>query len=259
MNNDKRMNDMATNPNFTETDEDAIDLLEIANVLLSKLWVLILCAVIGAAAAGIGTSLFMTPKYQASSMIYVYSKTTSVTSMVDLQLGTQLTVDFQIVATTREVLEKVIESLNLNMDYGTLLSCITVYNPDNSHILQITATHTDPEMAAKISNGVANELRSRIANVMNTDEPAMVERAVVPSSPSSPNMKLNIAIGAVGMAAFASAIIAIVYLLDDTIKTEEDVKRYLNLNVLAEIPAERTSKKTATPKSSKAAKSKKAG
>lgn len=244
MNTDNRMNYMTMNTQADDDEEESLDLLELGSVLLSKLWVLILFAVIGAGAAGIITSLFVTPKYNATSMIYIYSKTTSVTSLVDLQLGSQLAVDFTIVATTREVMEKVIESANLEMSYDALLGCVSVYNPTGSHVLEITATHSDPEMAAKISNSVANELRSRIADVMNTDEPSMVERAVVPTSPSSPKPKLNILLGGAGAAFVAAACVVIIYLMDDTIKTEEDVKRYLNLNVLAEIPAERSQKKS---------------
>lgn len=256
MNTDNRMNYMTMNAAAEDDEEESLDLLEIANVLLSKLWVLILVAAIGAGAAGIGTTLFITPKYQATSMIYIYSKTTSVTSLVDLQLGSQLAVDFTIVATTREVMEKVIESANLDMDYWDILDCVSVYNPTGSHVLEITATNEDPELAAKISNSVANELRSRIADVMNTEEPAMVERAVVPGSPSSPKMKTNVILGAAGAFIVAAGLIVLIYLMDDTIKTEEDVKRYLNLNVLAEIPAERNQKKNG--KAAKNAKSAKA-
>lgn len=221
-----------------------IDLMGLIQLLISKIWVLILCVVIGASAAGIGTSLFITPVYQSSSMIYIYSKSTSITSITDLQLGSQLAVDFTIVATTREVMENVIESQNLNMTYNQMLDCISIANPQNSHILVITVTLPDPDLAAKIANGVAQELRSRIADVMNTDEPSVVERATVPTKPSSPNVLLNAALGGLGLAFVVALGYVAVFLLDDTIKNDEDIKRYLNLNVLAEIPSERTLKKT---------------
>lgn len=223
--------------------ETTIDLLELAQVLLRRAWALILALVIGAGAAGIFTKLFVTPQYQATSMIYVYSKSTSITSLADLQIGSQLAVDFQIVATTREVMESVIEKVGLDSTYEQLLNTVSISNPSNSHILQIKVKNPDPRLAADISNAIADELRAQIASVMNTDEPSMVSRATVPTHPVSPSVRKNAMLG--GLLAFVllAGIFVVVYLMDDTIKTEEDVRNYLGLNVLGEVSAERDTKK----------------
>ena len=92
-------------------DEMEIDLGEIFHLLMNKLWIIVLCFIIGATLAFGGTKLLITPKYSASSMIYILTKTTSVTSLADIQMGTQLTADFEILATSRPVLEEVIEKL----------------------------------------------------------------------------------------------------------------------------------------------------
>ncbi len=223
-------------------EEDTIDLLELAQVLLRKAWALILALVIGAAAAGIFTKMFITPQYQASSMIYIYSKSTSITSLTDLQIGSQLAVDFQIVGTSREVMDSVIAKLGLNTNYKGLLRTVSVTSPTGSHILKIDVTNPDPVLAANISNAIADELRARIAAVMNTDEPSTLSRAYVPEYPVSPSMTKNMALGGLGLAFLMAAIFVIAYLMDDTIKTEEDVKKYLGVNVLAEIVAERSVK-----------------
>lgn len=222
---------------FTPDTEDTIDLLELAQVLLRKAWALILALVIGASVAGIGTKLFITPQYQATSMIYVYSKSTSITSLTDLQIGSQLAVDFQIVATTREVIESVISELNLTATYAELLDTVEISNPSGSHILEIEVTNPDPVLAANISNALADELRARIASVMNTDEPSMVSRATVPTKPASPSVKKNAAIGGMLLFVLVAGIFVVAYLLDDTIKNEEDVRKYLNLTVLGEVSA----------------------
>lgn len=241
--------------------EDTIDLLELAGIVLSKLWIIVLCAVIGASAAGIYTSAFITPTYSASSMIYIYSRNTGLSSiMSELNLGSQLAVDFQIVATTREVMENVIDDVGVNMTYAQLKQATTITNPTDSHILKITVVDTDPEMAATLSNTLADELRSRIADVMNTDEPSMVERAYVPRKAIGPNLMKNVALGGIGGIAAAVAVIVLLYMMDDTIKTEDDVQKYLGLNVLAAIPAERPQKSHSKKKPAKASsRSKRAG
>ncbi|MFR3391516.1 MAG: Wzz/FepE/Etk N-terminal domain-containing protein [[Clostridium] scindens] len=68
-----------------ENEEMEIDLLEIAHLLWRKAWAILLCLIIGAALVGSYTKFLVTPQYSASSMIYVLTKTTTVTSITDLR------------------------------------------------------------------------------------------------------------------------------------------------------------------------------
>ena len=221
-----------------EDEEMEIDLLEVFHAMLKRWWLIIGCAVIFAAAAFGYTKFFVTPEYEASSMIYVLSKTTSISSALDLQLGKQLTVDFETLATSRPVVEKVIDELNLNTDYETLVKSITITNPTDTQILKIFARSTNPELACNISNAMAD--------VMVTDKPSTVEDAVVPKNPVRPNVKKNTLLAGLVGAFLVMAVILIRYLMDDRIKTEEDIVKYLELNALASIPlnkGEKVSKK----------------
>ncbi len=217
-------------------DEVTIDLLELAKVILSKIWIVIICAIVGAAAGFSYTKLFMPDKYQASSMIYIYTKTTSVTSLADLQIGSALSVDFQTIAKTREVVDAVREELGVTCTYEDLAGRITVESPANSRILKIIVVDADPVMAANLSNSLSNQLRLRVASIMDTDPPSIVSRAVVPNSPIGPSAVKNGCIGALLLVFLAVGIMTIIYITDDTIKTEEDVNKYLGLNVIAVVP-----------------------
>ena len=219
--------------------EEEIDLMEVMRVLMGRAWLIILAFVLGALLAGIGTKLFITPRYTASSTIYVFSKSTSITNVANIQLSNQLTTDFQIIATTRETINQVIDELGLETTYSQLVGSITVTNPEDSHMLTIRVQDPDPQRAAQIANALADVLREQIADVMNTDKPSTVSRAVVPASPSSPSVKRNVVLGGLILAVLAAAVILIRYFADDTISTEEDVRRYLKLNVLASVPFEK--------------------
>ena len=219
--------------------EDTIDLLELGSELLARWWILLAAFVLGAVIMFVYTFAFVTPMYKSTSKIYVYSKSTSITSLTDLQIGTQLTSDFQIIAKTSEVVEEVIARNNLDMTYNQLLSRIAINNPDSSRILEIVITDSDPERAAAISNTLAEVLRTRIGEVTNTDEPSIVEKAVANYSKVSPSYSKNCLLGGLVLLIIAAAIIIVRHLLDDTIKTEEDIKKYLGLNTLAMIPVNR--------------------
>ena len=222
---------------------DGIDLMEMGMVLLHHWWMLVIGLLVGGILAGCYTVFAITPMYKASSTIYIFNKTTSITSLSDIQLGSQLTVDFQIIAKSREVMEAVIDDCDLKMSVDALSSTVTVTNPTDSHMLTITATSDNPELAARIANSLADILRQQVADVMNADKPSTVERAVVPAKPSSPLLMRNIEMGALAGLALVLVFLVVRFLLDDTISTEEDVRKYLGLNTLASIPYDKALKK----------------
>ena len=227
-----------------QNDEIVIDLLELFYVLMNKLWIIILCGVVGAVVAFSGTKLLITPQYTASSMIYILSETTSITSLADIQLGASLAEDFIVIGKSRPVIERVIRQLDLETNYEELASTISIVNKTDTHILTISVTNPDPELAADISNTLAENIKEQIADIMGTEEPNTVEEAVVPTKPSSPSTMKNTLIGGALGVLLVSAVIILLHLLDDTIKNEEDVKKYLGLNTLAAIPLEKRSKKS---------------
>ena len=92
-------------------EEMEIDLLELFHVLLRKVWLILICLVAGAVIVGGYTRFLITPQYSASATIYILSNTTSITSVADLQIGTELTGDFAEIARTRSVVNAVIDEV----------------------------------------------------------------------------------------------------------------------------------------------------
>lgn len=219
---------------------DVIDLLELLNALRKKAVFLIVGLFVGAVVAGAWTKFMVTPQYQASSMIYILTKTTSVTSLTDLQIGSQLTVDFATLATSRPVINEVRSDLNLEtISYEQFVGMLSITNPSNTRILKITVTYPDAETAKEIANAMANSTADRVAEIMMTDRPTVVEEAVTPAWPSSPNTRKNIMMGALAGLVLVAAVVIVRFLMDDTIKTEEDVEKYLQLNTLAAFGVDR--------------------
>ena len=82
-----------------EVNEETIDLLELFYVLLGK-WKQIAAATVARALiAAVAVVFFVTPKYQASSTIYVISRKDSAINISDLQIGSALTDDYIQVST----------------------------------------------------------------------------------------------------------------------------------------------------------------
>lgn len=239
-------------------EEMEIDLLEVFHVLLHRWYLIILCAIaLGAVALGF-TKFFITPQYEASSMIYILSKTTSISAALDLQLSKQLAIDFETLAKSRPVVESVIDDLGLDTDYETLVKTINVTNPASTSILKISVQNPDAKLACDISNAMSDATANQIAKVMVTDKPSTVEEAMVPKNPVSPSLQKNTLIAALAGAFLMCAILIFRYLMDDRIKTEEDIIKYLELNALASIPINKGSKDQSGKKGKGKGKGKKA-
>lgn len=227
---------MDNNRTMVQDDELEIDLREIFFLLLSKVWILVIVMVLGAALAGGFTKFVMSPVYSSTSQIYILSKSTSITSLTDLQLGTQLTQDYKEFITSRTVVDTVIDELNLDLTYEQFVGSVTVNNPANTRILYITVKSNDAYMAKRIVDKLTDVSAKRMAEIMETDEPNVMDYGHIPEHKSGPSTTKNAALG--GMIAFAvtAAIIIALYLLNDSIRTSEDVEKYLGLEVLGSIP-----------------------
>lgn len=214
-----------------------IDIIELLGAVLSKIWIVIISAIVMAAAVYLVCAFLVIPKYKSTTKIYVINRQNSESlTYSDLQSGTQLTKDYQELVTSRPVLEEVKSELGLDIENDRFKKKITVSVPTDTRIVSITAEDTDPYMARAIADAVRISAAQHIGNVMNTEAVNVVEEANLPTEISSPKTIRNSAIGGILGAFIAIAIIVIVYIMDDTIKNPDDVERYLNLSVLGSIP-----------------------
>ena len=118
-----------------DDEEIEIDLKAILLEWKKRWWMIAAALIAGALAAGLFSKVILTPVYESTSMMYVLSKETTLTSLADLQMGTQLTQDYKVLVTSRPVLEEVISELGLDMDYEELQEAVTIDNPSDTRIL----------------------------------------------------------------------------------------------------------------------------
>ena len=221
---------------FEDDDEIEIDLLELFYALRHRWWAILLALVIGAGAAGVYTKKLIAPHYQSTSMVYVLSKETTLASLADLQIGSQLTKDYSVIVKSRPVLQEVIDKQNLDLTTDELGEMITIDNPKDTRILSITVEDIEPMRAKAIVDEVTKSASNYIGDIMEMVPPKVIEDGVVAVKPSSPSVKKNAAVGGLGLAVLVCGLICLKTVLDDTIKSEEDIEKYLGLSVLAVIP-----------------------
>ena len=218
---------------------DSIDLLEYLYRLIAH-WKLI---VIAAIVFGIFGHFYgvkeIIPMYRATSTIYVVGLDSPLTSISSIQIGNYMMSDYIKVFDIWEVHEKVREELGLeNYSYSSLRGMISVKNDDGTRMLDITAVSSSPQMAADVANAYARVVSDYIADTMRMDKPSIMSVALVPTNPFNISYTNNTTKFVLIGIALAAAFIFVQMLLDDKIKTAEDVTRYTGLTNLAIVPIE---------------------
>lgn len=218
-----------------------IDLMEILGLMLHRLWLIALCAAAVGAAAFAVSRYILTEEFQSTTRIYVLNRQNDDTlTYSDVQLGTQLTKDFREIIKSRYVLEQVIEKCGLRESSGSLASRISVDTQSDTRIIAITVTDTNPAMAQYIANELRETAAERIKIVMDIQAVNVVDEANLPAVPSAPRVERWTVIGFLLGAFLCMTVILVHFLLDDTIKTSDDIEKYLGLSTLGMIPVRET-------------------
>lgn len=220
-----------------ESDEIEIDLQELFFEVLAEWKKVVISTVLAALIMFVISAFIITPQYQSTSKLYVLKTSgDTLSSLTDIQIGTNLANDYMEIIDGRPILDQVINNLELDMSYGGLRSILSFRNPSNSRILEITATHPDPQMAKVIVDEMADVAAEFIADKMNQEKPSVLQYGYVATGAVSPNVMQNTVLGGAIGAFLAIAIIIITYLMNDTIMTPDDMERKVGLQVLASLP-----------------------
>ena len=219
------------------TDEIEINLGEILGLLLHRLWIIVLSAIVCGAVGFLYSFFLVTPQYQSTTKVYILNKQNSDTvTYSDVQLSSTLSKDYEQLVTSRYVIEGVISKLNLDETYDSLVGRVTATNENETRIIAITVTDTEPEQAQKIANAIRDLAAQHITQVMDIEAVNVVDNANLPDAPVSPSIpKWTVIAAAIGIIV-SIAVIVIQHLLDDSIKSSEDIEKYLGMSTLALIP-----------------------
>jgi len=218
-------------------DELEIDLVDLLYFYRARLVVIIVGFLVGALIAGLVTYFFITPKFTATSKLYMVSASSdSIVNLTDLNIGTSLSTDYEELLKVRPIFEAVIEEQKLDYKYEQLLSMVKISTIEDTRILTITAESVDPKEAQIIANALAEKAESELPKLMDTSKPNIAEEANMPERKSSPSLSKNTMMGALGGMVLVMAVLTFFYITDDTLKSSEDVEKAFGIMPLTVIP-----------------------
>lgn len=213
-------------------------------LVLRRSWRLVTVLALLGTIAGGGVSLITPTAYTASTSLFVSTQNSETSA--ELQQGSVFALarvqSYVDVTTKPTVLQPVIDKLELGTTAESLANRIKASTARNTVVINIEATDRSAQRSADIANAVAASLIKTVADLERptngTPTPVRlspVDHATTPTQPSSPNVKLDLALGLLyGLGAgIAAAVLR--HVLDRTIRTEADLARMTDLPLLAGI------------------------
>ncbi|NUU07311.1 polysaccharide biosynthesis tyrosine autokinase [Leifsonia sp. C5G2] len=209
-----------------------------------RFWYIIAIGAFAGLVGGWGLAQIATPVYTATSSLYFSLNFGG--SANDLNQGSTYTqnqmLSFAQLAESALVLQPVVDQLNLERTPADLAGSISVSTPQNTVILELSVTDSDPAEAADIANAVAatlgkkvEEIAPKSVNGSATVSVRTIQPAVTPQDPSSPNTRLNLVAGFVIGILLGVLVVVLRELLDTRVRSAEIASRVAGVPMLAQI------------------------
>lgn len=221
-----------------DQDYETIDLLELL-YMLQRRWLLLVLSTVVAAGIGFGVSRFwMTPMYQASALMIVNTRQDTTANVTSDQINSakNLVSTYSIIVKSNDIMQNVVTTLGLNCTAGELAKRISVNAVDSTQVMQVSITSDDPEWARRVIEQVTLIAPDVIVDKVEAGSVKVISPANVGSSPISPNVGRNTAIAGMLGLVLCAGIIILAGMLDNKVRSEEDVRKYLDITVLGVIP-----------------------
>ena len=224
--------------NQDNTKSVEIDVLALLHKLWTKKLLILFTAFYFAAFSFLGTYFFIQPTYTSTTRIYVVNQATDNKNLSaqDLQAGAYLVNDYKEIITSNDVLSEVIKDEKLNMTEAELAKMISVNIPTDTRLISISVKAKTGQDAQVLANKVREVASKKIKTVTKVEDVTTLEEAKLPSSPSSPNIKRNVLLGAILGGFVAIVAVLVREVLDDRIRRPEDVEDVLEMTLLGIVP-----------------------
>lgn len=218
-----------------------VDLGRVFKGIIKKIWLVALVAVLCATLALTGTLYFMEPQYQSSATFYVNNNNkpnglSPTVTYADITAAKSLVDTYLVILNTRESIEEIVEYADLDASYSAVKGMITAQGINETEVFKVTVTSNDPQKAYQVAEAITKVLPDRIAKTIEGSSAKVVDQPVVPAGKSGPNYTQNAIIGLVLGVVLSAGAVAIVEIMDTTMKSSEDVENICTYPILATVP-----------------------
>ncbi len=209
---------------------------------IRRRWMLVLGSVVVLVALAAAYTWSVTPLYSSSTRLFVSTSQADESSAYTGNLfATQRVASYADLVTSNQLAERVSEDVG-GIPPDELRDRVTATNVPETVILEITATHPDPEVAQAIAQAYATQLQDLVEELETPRggdsaviKATLIDDAQVPTSPVSPNPARNLALAAVLGLLLGVGLAVARELLDTSVKGADDIAEITDAPVLGNI------------------------
>ena len=217
--------------------EIEFDVMQLIKAILAKAKYIILVAVIFGMCGFAGSKLLLDPVYEAGTKMIVIAQNNPDEVVNDrLNAAKSLVDTYAIIVRSRSVLNQVKEELHLQMTYEQLASCISVKSENETEVMKVVVRHEDLNLAFAIAQKLEQLAPDAIDMVYGVGSVRITEPSYSKPYPVSPNNKTNAILAALVGFALSCGLVVVLFLMDNTFKTNTEIQDDLNVPVLGVIP-----------------------
>ena len=219
---------------------EEIDLTELFDYFLKRA-LYIFITVIACLVIGLTYTIFLKePKYKSDVNVIIVNKDKQTTSLQsDLAANQKLAATYRELVGSRRILNQVIDNLDLNYSIGQLQQMISVENVNDTEIIKITVSSSEPKEAKVIANETAKIFQDEAKDIYNLENVSIVDKAILAKEPYNINiLKESVIYIALGMV-LSCGVIFVIYYFDNTIKSIDQVEKRLGVPVIGTVPSVR--------------------
>lgn len=219
---------------------EELNLKDLFEYYLGKLWYIILIMIIAVALSVIHTSFFKTPMYKSyTTLVLAGTGSDSASEGItqsEVTLNQKLVSTYREIMKSRNVINQVINNLKLNNSYEYIANNITVTTEKDTELIKITVSNPDATTAKNIADEIASVFSKEIVKIYNIRNVALIDAGEVATKPYNINIIKETVIAALVGFVLACAIIFVLYYFDTTIKSAEEIENKLHLPILGSVP-----------------------
>jgi len=216
---------------------EEIDIGQILKVIKKNWITCAVVAVISAVAAFIVTSFFIAPKYDSSRALYVNSNSASSgVNLSDLNASQKLASTYIVILQNGSIFDELSIKMNGKYTAKDLKGMISMTTVDNTEVIRITATSTDPYEAAELCQKFSELAPAALEQVVVGGKVEAFGEPEVNTEPSSPNKPMFIALAAIGGAGIAACIFIAIFFLDTKVRDSSSITDRYDFALVGAVP-----------------------
>lgn len=216
-----------------------ITVKDLLTLFLSKLWIIILIPVFCVAGVFIEQYFFFVPQYESTATLYILKQESEASNYTtsDFSLALDVVNDCTYILKSHAVLDEVIETLTLDMDYQELYNSIETNNPSDTRVLEVTVTTGSAALSKQIADQVCLIGTEKITAAMGFEQVNLYENGLMPAEPSNTLGMVSYLILGIIAGILTYSVIVVAFIFNDNLNSKEDIERYLGLSLLGDIPS----------------------